>query len=207
MIGNIEALRLHLGFCRWLREIEDSNGWSPELMQYRSVLVRLYKPLEYCALLFIDLLNLIEALKFAPYAEEPDFYRVTIVKQIVLLLYEFQDKLNQGILGPDFWSGVEQLAELFGTGICETVSSSLRDLLREYNREMEPHRQYLTKLRNEIVAHRSLDLDRYYELHLQIDIERIRKINLRTLEFYLAFQAATDEALRQGLERFGVPPQ
>lgn len=198
----IETLHLHVGFCRWIREVEDSEDWPPELKPYRSALVRLHKPLEHFALLFIDLLNLIEALGFTAQTKKPNSYIVTIVKQIVILLHELQIKLNQGYLGEDFWPALEQLQDLLGTDVYETTSRSLRHLLREYNREMEPHRKYLADLRNAIAAHRCLDFDRYYKLHSQIDEERIREINFRTLEFHRDFQAAIDEALNlEGLWR------
>jgi hypothetical protein len=199
----IEALHRHARFCHWLREMKDSEDWSPELKQYKSVLVRLHKPLEHFALLFIDLLNLIEALGFTDRAEMPDSYFMTMVKQIVILLHELQTELNRGYLGEDFWAALEQLQDLLGTDVHETISGKLRGLLREYNREMEPHRKYLADLRNAIAAHRCLDFDRYYKLHSQFDEERIREINFRTLEFHRGFVAALDEALK--IESFWRP--
>ena len=125
------------------------------------------------------------------------------MKQIVLLLHEFQVKLNQGFIGADFWNGVDQLAQMFGPGVHKRVSDRLKCVLAGYNREMESHRKYLTDLRNNIAAHRDLDLQQYYSFHLQLDIERIRQITLKTFEFYMAFLSATDEVLTQGLARLG----
>ena len=101
---------------------------------------------------------------------------MTIVKQIVILLHELQIELNRGYLGEGFWPALEQLQDLLGTDLYETLHGKLRRLLKEYNREMEPHRKYLAGLRNAIAAHRCLEFDRYYELHSQIDEESIRSL-------------------------------
>lgn len=90
MQGNeIAALKPYLDLCESYRKIKPAT--IREEFRSRFIIFRtIHISLEYLILYAIDLINLVEAYSFAEEAQDPGYYRTTILKYT-----EFYNKIPQ----------------------------------------------------------------------------------------------------------------
>ncbi len=104
--------------------------------------------------LVLDMIHTLRALDLRHLVLDKGGYIKTILQQLVVLIAAFDEKINSQFYGKEVQDAISEIDSLIESQI--STNTKVREILKEYNRHVEPHRKTLKFVRNTIGAHRDI---------------------------------------------------